>query len=214
VVALAAVAASVVLQAGQVQWFLPGVLQPGQKVLCSIVPNVFAGRVPTTGGADFAWTGGAQMSIQRASNGSVEAACNTQLAGIRPSTMPYVIGQNGVALIRGTNHLAQLEQRYGRPTSTHASSGACKVVWQRAGLQTTFTSCSSRAVLVRATVTSSRWGSLTGVQIGDSLARVLFEAPYARRLGASRWRLASSHGHSLVAEIARGRVAGLVAMLG
>lgn len=212
--AVAVAAASVILQAGQVQWFMPGVLKPGQQVLCSIAPHVFSGRVPATGGADWAWTGGAQMSIQRASNGAVEAACNTQLAGPRISNGPYVIGQNGVALIRGANHLAQLEHRYGRPTSIHASAGACTVAWRREGLQTTFTACTARAVLVRAIVTSSRWSSLSDVYIGDPLARVLFEAPYAKRVGANRWRLALSHGHSLVAEISHGRVARLVATLG
>ncbi|HEY2374201.1 MAG TPA: hypothetical protein VGH82_16900 [Gaiellaceae bacterium] len=211
---LAALAASVVLQAGQVQWFMPGVLQPGQKVLCSVAPHVFAGRVPAAGGTDWAWKGGGRMSIQRAPNGAVEAACNAELAGPRIPTMPYVIGQNGVALIRGANHFSQLEKRYGRLTSTQATAGTCTVAWQRAGLQATFTSCGADAVLVRATVTSTRWSSLTGVRIGDPVARVLFEAPYTKRLGANRWRLAMSHRHSLVAEISQGRVARFVATLG
>jgi hypothetical protein len=214
VVALAAVAASVVLQAGQVQWFLPGVLQPGQTVHCSVLGRMLSARVPATGSGTDAWSRHAQMSIQRAPNGAVEAACNTHLAGQRIPTTPYVIGQNGVALIRGVNHLAQLEQRYGPPTSTDASNGTCTVVWRRVGLDATFTSCGSNAVLLRTIVTAGRWSSLTGVHIGDSLARVLFEAPFAKRLSADRWRLASSHGHSLVAEVARGRVARLVATLG
>jgi hypothetical protein len=215
VVAVAAIAASVVLQAGQVQWFLPGVLHPGQVVRCSIAGRVVSARVPSSGGADWAWTGGVRMSIQRASNGAVEAACNARLAGPRSSTGPYVIGQNGVALIRGTNHLAQLELRYGKPTSTHASRHACIVVWRRSALWTRFTSCSADAALVHVSVASRRWSSLANVYIGDPLARVLFEAPYAKRLGSNRWRLALSHGHSLVAVIgAAGRVARLVATLG
>ena len=212
-VALAAVAASVVLHAGQVQWFLPGTLQPGQVVHCSIAGRVVGAKVPSSGTGDWAWTGHAQMSIQRVANGAVEAACNAQLVGRQPSTLPYVIGQNGVALIRGANHLAQLEQRFGRPTSTHASAGACTVVW-RTGLHATFTSCSANAVLVRAVVTSSRWSSLTGVFVGEQLPRLLFEAPYAKRLSASRWQLALSSRHSLVAEIAGRRVVRLVATLG
>lgn len=197
------------------QWFLPGTLQPGAVVDCSIAGRVVSGRVPAAGGADWAWTGHAQMSIQRASNGAVEAACNTQLAGIRPSTAPYVIGQNGVALIRGANHRSQLEKRYGPPTSTQLFAGPCRVVWKRAALQATFTSCSEHAVLVRAAVTSTRWSSLNGVYVGEPLPRVLFEAPYAKRVGANRWRLALSHQHSLVAEIgADGRVSRLVAKLG
>src|SRR6185437_2669258 len=187
----------------------PGVLQPGQRVLCSVAPHVFAGRVPASGGSDWAWTGGVQMSIQRASNGAVEAACNTQLVYRRRSTMPFVIGQNGVALIRGANHLSQLEQRYGRPTSTHVTAGACTVEWARAGLQTTFRSCSANAVLVRATASSAQWSSLTGVYVGEPLPRILFEAPYAKRVSTNRWRLALSHRHALIAELSHGRVARL-----
>jgi hypothetical protein len=214
VVALAAVAASVVLQAGQVQWFMPGVLQPGQQVRCSIAGRVLWAKVPTSGTGDWAWQGHAQMSIDRAANGAVEAACNTQLVNRRPSTPPYVIGQNGVALIRGSNRRSQLEQRFGQPTTTQVFGGPCKVVWQRAALEATFRSCSANAVLTRAAVTSSRWSSLTGVFVGEPLARVLFEVPYAKRLGANRWRLALSHRHSLVAVIAGGHVTQLVASLG
>jgi hypothetical protein len=214
VLAVAALAAGVVLQAGQVHWFLPGALQPGQAVRCSIAGRVVSGRVPVTGGADWAWKGGATMSIERVANGAVEAACNTQLVYRRPSTMPYVIGQNGVALIRGANHLGQLEQRYGQSTRLHSTPALCAMVWQRAGLQATFTSCSGAGVLLQATVTSSRWSSLTGVYVGEPLPRVLFEAPYAEAVGMNRWRLAQSHRHSLVAEIAGGRVARLVATVG
>lgn len=213
--ALAALAASVVLQAGQVQWFMPGVLQPGQLVRCSIAGRLVSAKVPASGTGDWAWTGHAQMSISRATNGAVEVACNTQLVSRRPSTMPYLIGQNGVALIRGANHRSQLEQRFGPPTSTQLFAGPCRVVWKRAALQATFTSCSEHAVLVRAAVTSSRWSSLNGVYVGEPLPRVLFEAPYTKRLSAIRWRLALTHQHSLVVEIgADGRVAQLVAVLG
>ena len=196
------------------QWFLPGTLQPGQVVGCSVAGRVVSAKVPAAGAGDWAWTRHAQMSISRASNGAVEVACNTQLARPRIPTMPYVIGQNGVSVIRGVNHRSQLEQRYGPPTSTHASTGACTVVWRRAGFQATFTNCASTGVLMRAAVTSSRWSSLSGVHIGDSLARVLFEAPYPKRLGVNRWRLALSHQHSLVAGIGAGRVARLVATFG
>jgi hypothetical protein len=214
-VALAAVAASVILHSGQVQWFLPGTLRPSQVVRCSVGRRVVSARVPNIGAADWAWTGHVRMSMSRASNGAVEVACNAQLARRRMPRAPYVIGQNGVALIRGDNHLAQLKRRYGRPTSRHASAGACTVVWGRAGLRTTFTSCTANGVLVRAVVTSTRWSSLTGIHVGELRPRMLFEAPQAKRLTANRWRLASSHGHSLVAELgADGRVARLVATLG
>jgi hypothetical protein len=43
---------------------------------------------------------------------------------------------------------------------------------------------------------------------------MLFEAPYAKRLGANRWRLALSHHHSIVAVISHGRVVRLAAKLG
>ena len=212
--ALATLAASVVLQAGQVQWFLPGTLQPGQVVRCSIAGRVVSAKVPASGSNQWAWKGNASMSISRATSGAVEAACNTQLAPPRIPTMPYVIGKNGVALIRGANHRSQLEKRYGRPTTTRASARSCAVVWRRAALRASFTSCAANARLVRATATSSRWSSITGVHVGDSLARVLFEAPYTKRLSANRWRLALSHQHLLVAEIAAGgRVARLVASL-
>jgi hypothetical protein len=215
VFALAAVAASVVLQAGQVQWFMPGTLQPGQVVGCSIGGRVVSAKVPTSGSGLWAWKGNASMAISRATSGAVEAACNTQLAPPRRPTMPYVIGKNGVALIRGANHRSQLERRYGRPTTTRASAGRCAVVWRRAALQASFRSCAKNAVLVRATARSSRWASITGVHVGDPLPRVLFEAPYAKRLSAKRWRLAASHHHELVAEIgAHGRVVRLVATLG
>jgi len=212
-VALAAVAVSVVLQAGQVQWFLPGALHPSEVVRCSIAGRVVYARVPNRGAATWAWTGHAQMSISRATNGAVEVACNAHLARPRIPRMPYVIGQNGVALIRGVNHLGQLKRRYGRPSSTRRKSG-CTVVWPRAGLWATFTSCKANAVLVHATATSTRWSSLTGVYIGDRLARMLFEAPYAKRLGANRWRLALSHQHSIVAVISHGRVVRLAAKVG
>ena len=213
-VALAAVAASVVLHAGQVQWFLPGTLRPGQVVRCSVAGRVVYARVPNVGAATWGWTGHLRMSISRVSNGAVEVACNAQLARRRIPTMPYLIGPNGVALIRGANHLAQLKRRYGRPTSTHTLRGACTVVWGRSGLRTAFTSCSANAILVHATVTATRWSSLAGIHVGESLPRMLFEAPYAKRLSVNRWRLALSHGHSLVAELgAGGRVARLVATL-
>jgi hypothetical protein len=214
VLALAAVAASVVLQAGQVHWFLPGTLQVGQAVGCSIAGRVVSARVPTAGSDLWTWKGNASMSMSRATSGAVEVACNTQLAPPRRPTMPYVIGKNGVALIRGANRRSRLEKLYGRPTTAHASAGACTVAWRRAALQATFTTCAANAVLVRARAGSSRWSSITGVYVGDPLARVLFEAPYAKRLSATRWRLALSHGHSLVAALgAGGRVAQLVATI-
>lgn len=213
-VALAAIAASVVLQAGQVQWFMPGALRASEVVRCSVAGRVVYARVPNRGAATWGWTGHVKMSISRATNGAVEVACNAQLAPRRVTATQFLIGQNGVALIRGAVHLSQLEHRYGRPASRHASSGACTVVWPHVGLRTTFASCSADAVLVRAAVTSTRWSSLGGVHIGDPLARMLFEAPYSKRLSDGRWRLALSHGHSLVAEIGHGRVARFVAALG
>jgi hypothetical protein len=214
VVALAAVAASVVLHAGQVQWFLPGTLRPSQVVRCSVAGRVVSARVPNIGSADWGWTGHVRMSMSRASNGAVEVACNTKLAQRRRPTMPYVIGQNGVALIRGTNRLAHLKQRYGRPTRVHKSGATCTVVWGRTGLWAAFTSCSADAPLLHATATSTRWSSLGGIHVGEPLPRMLFEAPYAKRLSANHWRLAFSHGHSLVAVLgAGGRVVRLVAAL-
>jgi hypothetical protein len=212
-VALAALAASVVLQSGEVHWFLPGTLRPAEVVHCSTAAGVVYGRVPNHGSATWAWTGHRHMSISRATNGAVEAACNAQLAGRRIPRLPYVIGQNGVALIRGIDRLGQLERRYGRPSSTRRRS-SCTVVWARAGLWARFTSCSASARLVRATATSTRWSSLNGVHIGDPLARMLFEAPYAKRLGPNHWRLALSHRHSIVAVTSHARVVRLVAKLG
>lgn len=212
-VALAALAASVLLQSGEVQWFPPGTLRPAEIVRCSTAGGVVYARVPNHGAATWGWTGHRRMSISRATNGAVEVACNAQLARRRIPRMPYVIGQNGVALIRGLDHLGQLERRYGRPSSTRRRSG-CTVVWSRAGLWARFTSCTASATLVRATATSTRWSSLGGVHVGDPLARMLFDAPYAKRLGGKRWRLALSHRHSLVAVISHGRVVRLVARLG
>jgi hypothetical protein len=74
-------------------------------------------------------------------------------------------------------------------------------------------SCTGSSVLVGATVEGGRWGSLRGVRVGDSVAKLLWEAQDAKHIAPDRWLLASggaSHHAKLVAVARAGTVASFV----
>ena len=74
-------------------------------------------------------------------------------------------------------------------------------------------SCTDSSVLVGATVEGARWGSLRGVRVGDSVAKLLWEAQDAKRVAPDQWLLASggtTHHARLVAVTSVGAVVRLV----
>jgi hypothetical protein len=113
--------------------------------------------------------------------------------------MPYVIGQNGLALIRGKNTLAELVSRFG-PAAR----------WRAIGLIVTF----RRGVLVRASVTGHRWTTLTGARVGDPLAELIWRIGGRRVAGGWLVATGAQYHSMLVARIRNGRVTGFVATLG
>ena len=138
------------------------------------------------------------VTIQRRPNGATRITCGATGASDalpRRAATPYVIGQNGLALIRGPNHLAALERVFGEPTTVRAGSGSteCSASWSTIGLSATFVgrACTSDSVLLKATVSGSAWSSLTDVHLGDSLAQLSWEDPTAKlvsnRNGQTTW---------------------------
>jgi len=185
---IAVALAGVVLHGGQTRFFLPGALRPGEKITCIANGHATVGDVPSRAtGTDSFTVHGPQLDIDRRANGAIMIGCGKTKAIFPPTnTMPYVIGQNGVARIRGANRLSRLTQLYGRPTSMRS----CHAIWKRIGLAVTFLRpvCT---VLSAATATGAKWGSFVGVQIGDSAAKMAWLQPGARRLDAHNWRLAT-----------------------
>jgi hypothetical protein len=121
-----------------------------------------------------------------------------------------VIGQNGVALIRGVNHRSQLRRVFGPPTSRNR----CATTWGTIGLRATFagkTCAAGDPLLTNATALGPKWSTLLGARIGDELPEMLWLQPGAKKVSAGRWRLASARhktGRStLFALIKDGRVA-------
>jgi hypothetical protein len=178
---------------GQIRFFAPGTLRTGDVVRCDtlqakIAPPPSAG---SSAGTDaWSWTRtGLSLQIERRSNGATEIACGTTLAQPRRATTPYVIGQNGLGLIRGPNRLARLEQLFGAGTR-HSSSTACHVAWPALGLQATFAAapCRSGSTLRRATVSSPNWSSLNGVQIGETVAEMRWQLPGTKRISSAHAR--------------------------
>ena len=161
----------IVLHGGQTRFFLPGALRPGEKVRCLAKGHATVGDVPSTAtGTDTLTVRGPQLDIDRRANGAIMIACGKTKAIFPPTrTMPYVIGQNGLALIQGANTLSRLEQIYGKPSETKP----CRAMWKGIGLEVTF-SGQSCDVLDNAIVTGSQWSSLSGVHIGDSVAKMVW----------------------------------------
>jgi hypothetical protein len=168
---IAVALAGIVLHGGQTRFFLPGALRPGEKVTCTAKGHATVGDVPSrTTGMDSFTVRGPQLDIDRRANGAIMIACGKAKAIFPPTrTMPYVIGQNGLALIRGANTLSRLEQIYGKPSETKP----CRAMWKGIGLEVTF-SGRSCDVLDGANVTGSQWSSLSGVHIGDSVAKMVW----------------------------------------
>jgi hypothetical protein len=169
---LVAFAVAVVLHNGQRRWYLPSALQTGDVVRCVVGTRHIDARV-TSGGSDLTWaTGGLKLQIDRRANGAVMVECGQTKPVFPPKiTMPYVIGPNGLALIRGANTLSRLERIYGMPTSTNTRR--CLAMWSSIGLvvHLRLPACET---LVAATVSGRRWSSLNGVHIGDSVAEMIW----------------------------------------
>lgn len=209
IVALAALAAAgsvaaanrpaVSLSGGQIRWFLPGALHTGDTIRCVVSGQAIRVKIPAPSsagmsGADFAWTsGGASVQIARRTNGATEIACGAMLASpIHRATMPYVIGQNGLGLIRGPNRLARLEQLFGAASTIRSGAASCSAAWSSIGLRATFAGprCTSGSALRSATVRGAKWSSLNGVRIGESAAEMRWQFPGTKRIS-------SGHGHTV-----------------
>ena len=127
----AATRPAVSLSGGQIRWFLPGALQTGDTVRCVVHGDAIRVKIrpPSAGisGVDFAWKrGGTSVQIARRTNGSTEIACGTMLASpIHRANMPYVIGQNGLGLIRGPNRLDRLERLFGAASTIQSGAALC-----------------------------------------------------------------------------------------
>jgi hypothetical protein len=136
--------------------------------------------------------------------------------------MPYVVGPNGLGLIRGANRLATLERLYGR-ASLHAGGVGCTATWRGLGLAVIFAtpSCDGGAVLRRAVVTGRRWQTLSGTRVGDAVGAMRWRQRDAKALssrdGTTTWLLASARRAPhprLLAAATGGRVASLTVTAG
>jgi hypothetical protein len=196
---------ALVLAGGQTAWFLPSRLHTGDVVRCVVGAKHIDGTVKATGSEVYAAKGGLKLAIARRSNGSTRVDCGTtNVPQFRRPTLPYLIGPNGFDLARGPNRLSRLTATYGRPSAKQPGAGNCLVVWRAAGLRARFRgACAADSVLVGATARGSRWSSLDGVHVGDSVARMVYEAPGAKRVDG-RWRVSAG----LDALVAHGSVTG------
>jgi hypothetical protein len=184
---VAAGSPGITMRAGEVQWLLPGALHAGSVVRCA------GGRftVPASVTSVDEWTRHAALAIDVRANGAAELACGGRTAPPHAAKPPYVIGQTGLALIRGANRRSAVVRAFGAPTR----AGRCTFAWRTLGLRAVFggRGCT---LLRSASVSGDRWTSLTGVQVGDSLARMLWQVPGARRVsrsgGSSTWLLAGA----------------------
>ena len=190
------------LSAGEIRWFGPGQLQTGQLIRCGADHDVTA-KVPTlpaNGSVGIDATAGLSqtaLQIQRKSNGATQITCGAAAPAPRPGELPYVIGPNGVGLIRGPNRLDVLTRVFGPATlrAARSHSERCTARWKRVGLVATFdrATCAPEAVMVGAVVTGRSWSTLTGTRIGDPVGRMLWVQPtvtLASRSGrTSVWRI-------------------------
>ena len=186
------------LSGGQIRWFLPGALHTGDTVSCVVRGQAIRVKIPPSAaglsGADFAWKrGGTSVQIARQTNGATEIACGTLLASpIHRANMPYVIGQNGLGLVRGPNRLDRLEQLFGAASTLRAGATSCNAVWNAIGLRATFAGsrCTSGSTLRSATVRGAKWSSLNGVRIGETTAEMRWQFPGTKRIS-------SAHRHTV-----------------
>jgi hypothetical protein len=216
---------AVSLTQGQIRWFVPSALHTGDVVRCVVGSRSVEAEVAAPGSSadTFAWKrGGVSVQIERRPNGASEIACGTTLAAFRRATLPYVIGQNGVGLIRGANRLADLERLFGTRSTSRTVAATCIAGWSKLALDATFDGpqCTSNSVLHSATVTGTVWSSLGGVHVGDSVARMQWQLPDARRVSSRHhrevWLLATAHatGSQLLAVISSaGTVTELVCVI-
>ena len=194
------------LVAGQTRWFLPSQLRTGDRLLCIAHTHSVAAVVPApppmgqTSGSDTLGAGRAQLAIERRPNGATQVTCGPGPALPRRPHLPYVIGQNGLALIRGPNTLAHLERLFGAGSrETHTSR--CRVTWFSLRLRASFDAsrCSSGSILRTATVDGGPWTSLSGVRVGDPVGRMRWQVPSAKLVsshsGRAIWRLATAVAH-------------------
>jgi hypothetical protein len=211
------------LHDGQTRYLLPGEAHLGAVVRCvahgkstdAPMPPLPSGRM--AGGTDTVGANGPALSIDRRPNGATQLRCGTATAGsgfFGRVTRPYVIGQNGLGLIRGANRLAAIERLYGAPSSRSVASGHCRADWRRIGLRVTFAGprCAGTSVLAGAVAHGDRWSSLNGVRVGDPVAQMLWSDQAAKALAPGRWLLASggvSHTARLVAVAVGGRLVSL-----
>jgi hypothetical protein len=218
--AAAATSLVVPLRDGQTAYFSPGVRQ---VVRCTVNGVTLATRLSgqgspgTLSGSDSASRkGGATMSVETRPNGASRVRCGSATAGtgfFGGTSSPYVIGKNGLGLIRGPNTFAALQRVYGRPVLFWHHE--CRAVWKSVGLVVRFSyvRCTPSSTLANATVSGVLWHSLSGVQVGDSVAKLAWEAQGAKPLGHGRWLLGSggtSNHARLVAVTSVGAVVRLV----
>ena len=214
------------LAPGQTRWFLPGELRPHAVVSCidkGGTIDVVAPPAPANGAVNGTqvWDHDRRtISFDQRPNGAVEVRCGAARVELpRPATLPFVVGRNGLGLIRGPNTLARVRRLYG-PGAVSPGGGACRVTWRSLGLAAAFAGarCTSGSLLVGATVTGRKWSSLSGVHIGDPVARMVWQDQTAtivsRAHGRSTWLLGgvgSKHPSRLLAVAgAGGTVASLV----
>ncbi|HLY94176.1 MAG TPA: hypothetical protein VKP14_04955 [Gaiellaceae bacterium] len=192
---------------GHTEWFMPGVVHAGDVVACG--PSRVSVPTLKNGETDWLWAKNKPQVSVDVAHGAVAIACGTLIPAFRSSTMPYVIGQNGLALIRGPNTLGALERVYGKPTGAQPGAGMCVVSWVPIGLHAIFRGnrCASASVLGNATVSGSRWSALAGVHVGDSVARLVWEVAAAKQLSPLHWKIATR----LVAVVSNGKVTGFTA---
>jgi hypothetical protein len=205
------------LRVGETRYLLPSEAHAGDSIRCGTAPGkAFVSTLParpakgvTEGTMTWA-AGGRSMSINVRPNGAMEIRCGADASGtgsfgVVGNSATYVIGNNGLGLIRGRNSLAALERLYGAPSARSGASAAhCRVAWQSVGLVVTFAGgrCTAASTLTGAVVEGSRWRSLTGAQVGESAAKMLWDDQSAKLISPGRWLLASggvSHHAKLVA---------------
>jgi hypothetical protein len=190
------------LHSGQREWFMPGRLQVGSSVVCIAHGRRLTLKVAATGSdAVWAWNGAsARGSVSLHPNGAAEVDCDVESAPPRIAAgTRYVVGRNGLGLLRGVNTRARLERLYGPGTAA-----GCALVWPRIGLRASFASCKADAALTRAIVTGPRWSTLDGVHVGDSIARMLWQDTGAKRV----------HGAWILGGVGVQRLPRLVAIVG